>query len=59
MDIPSNFMGHTVTDIMSNAFDTKGLTSVTIPNGVQRIFDKAFQNNFLTGVIIPANINYI
>lgn len=50
---------YTVTTIGANAFETKGLTSVVIPNSVTTIGDFAFSDNVLTTVTVPASITVI
>ncbi|WP_217587852.1 leucine-rich repeat protein [Lentibacillus saliphilus] len=46
----------TVTAIGEEAFRSKGLTSVTLPDGVERIETLAFSYNALTELTIPGNV---
>lgn len=42
------------------AFDSTHLTSVTLPNGLLRIEDGAFENNYyLTKIVIPDSVEFI
>ena len=54
--IPAQVAGVPVTAIGSEAFKGKGLTSVTIHNGITAIGYRAFQNNRLTSVTIGAGV---
>lgn len=52
--------GYPVTRIQDGAFDSAGLTSVTIPEGVAEIGPGAFMNNSgLTEVTLPSTLVYI
>ena len=52
--------GYPVTRIQDGAFDSVGLTSVTIPEGVAEIGPGAFMNNSgLTEVTLPSTLVYI
>jgi serine acetyltransferase len=62
--IPATIDGKPVISIGDKAFDgyrlTGGqLTSVTIPNSVKTIGERAFMQNQLTSVIIPNSVTYI
>ena len=57
--IPSYIDGYKVTTIASNAFESKGLKSVVIPNTVKTIGADAFRKNKLTYVVIPSSVTYI
>ena len=57
--IPSTISGVAVRVIASEAFATKGLTSVVIPSGVTTIGDYAFVNNQITSATIPSTVNSI
>lgn len=66
VDIPDTLGGKSVTKIgvetfaiETAAFSNKGLTSVTIPNGVKEIGNNAFSNNQLTHVEIPNSVTLI
>ena len=48
-----------VTRIWQDIFKGKGLTSVVIPEGIERIHARAFQNNQLTEIDFPTSINRI
>ncbi|UOY07084.1 leucine-rich repeat protein [Muricauda sp. SCSIO 64092] len=48
-----------VTAIGNRAFLGKGLTSVTMPDGLTRIGDNAFQDNQLTSVTMPDGVTSI
>ena len=58
--IPSEIDGKPVMSIGSSAFDGKTITSVTIPEGVTTIKDRAFKScGALTSVTIPAGVTDI
>ena len=57
--IPSYIDGYKVTTIASNAFESKGLKSVVIPNTVKTIGADAFRKNKLTNVTIPSSVTLI
>ena len=57
--IPSEINGIKVTGIATDAFRSKGLTSVEIPNSVTSIGNYAFSNNQLTSVVIPNSVTSI
>ncbi|MHC1694061.1 MAG: leucine-rich repeat protein [Eubacteriales bacterium] len=54
--IPSSIEGVPVTAIGDNAFNGKGLTSITIPEGITSIGYAAFRNNLLSSLIIPESV---
>ena len=54
--IPAELWGERVTAMV---FENRGLTSVTIPQGIVAINDNAFANNRLTSVIIPEGVTTI
>ena len=45
--------------IKSRAFRGKNLTSVVIPNGIEKIFAESFTNNSITTVTIPTSVTYL
>ncbi|URN92564.1 MAG: leucine-rich repeat protein [Candidatus Pristimantibacillus lignocellulolyticus] len=57
--IPDEIDGYPVTGIGNEAFISKRLTSVIIPEGVLSIGSSAFHSNFLTSVIIPESVTSI
>ncbi|GHV77114.1 hypothetical protein AGMMS49942_19350 [Spirochaetia bacterium] len=57
--IPSTIEGLPVAFIGYGAFQSKALTSVTIPNSVTTIGNFAFSNNQLTSVTIPNSVTTI
>lgn len=57
--IPKQLGGKDVTSIGALAFSGKGLTSVTIPDGVTTIGNWAFMDNQLTSVAIPDSVTSI
>lgn len=57
--IPQQIDGYPVTGIGNEAFRSKGLTSVAIPEGVLSIGSSAFYSNALTSVTIPDSITSI
>ena len=56
LSIPAALGGYPVTNIGRNAFQSRQLTSVTIPNSVTIISEGAFTNNLLTSVTIPNSV---
>ena len=60
VQIPSTHEGHNVGAIGEGAFMSSAMTSVTIPNTIQRIGKSAFQNcDSLTDIEIPESVTYI
>jgi len=57
--IPSTYDGLPITSIGNSAFSSRGLTSVTIPNGITSIGTSAFNNNYLTTINIPDSVTFI
>lgn len=57
--IPRKIYGETVTEISQNAFRDKGITSVFIPLGIEKIGNYAFAGNSLSSVLIPNSVTYI
>jgi len=57
--IPDTIWGIPVTRIGNEAFKSKGLTSVIIPNGVISIGKEAFAYNEISIVTIPNSVTYI
>jgi len=57
--IPSVVRGVTVVEIWQNTFRDRGLTNVTIPNGVRIIGTRAFESNRLTSVTFPHSVRVI
>ena len=57
--IPSEIDGKKVTAIGASAFESKGITSVIIPNTITSIGERAFRYNKLTSVIIPSSVTSI
>jgi hypothetical protein len=58
--IPPRIQGLPVTSIGKQAFEEKGITSVTIPNSVTSIWDGAFWGcTSLTSIIIPNSVTSI
>ena len=57
--IPSDINGKQVVSIWNDAFSSKQLTSVTIPDSVTSIGHRAFENNQLTSVTIPNSVTSI
>ncbi|MCG8481804.1 MAG: InlB B-repeat-containing protein, partial [Clostridia bacterium] len=54
--IPSTIGAETISEIYELAFKSKGLTSVTIPEGITAIGYKAFEGNSLASVDIPNSV---
>jgi hypothetical protein len=59
INIPPQIQNRPVIRIERNAFDSKNLLSVTIPNSVTYIAFRAFHENKLTSVVIPNSVKYI
>ena len=57
--IPAQIGGKPVTAFGFRAFQSKQLTSVTIPDSVTKIGESAFNNNNLTSVTIPRSVTSI
>lgn len=47
------------TNMVINAFNSKWLTYVFIPNGIVRLWWNVFLNNKLTSIIIPKTVTYL
>jgi hypothetical protein len=54
--IPNMIEGHEVLSIGSQAFRNKGITSISLPEGVLKIEQNAFENNELTSILIPSSV---
>ena len=54
--IPSIIDGVSITSIWANAFNSKWITGVIIPDSVTSIWISAFENNDLTEVTIPDSV---
>ncbi|MDO5589784.1 MAG: leucine-rich repeat protein [Lachnospiraceae bacterium] len=52
----TNKEGEAITAIAASAFDTKGLTKVTIPETVTSIGNMAFRGNAITEITIPDSV---
>lgn len=57
--IPEKINGKTVTTIGKGAFGRKKLTSVVIPEGVEKIDQGAFSANLLTRIKLPSTVKRI
>jgi len=57
--IPHTLGGHPVTSIEAEAFKSKGLTSVTLNEGLEKIEIRAFEDNALTEIEIPASVTVV
>ena len=57
--IPSIINGVTIKKIGDNAFKDKGLTQISIPEGITSIGSSAFEGNQLTSVTIPDSVTTI
>ena len=58
--IPSLIDGYPVTTIWTEAFSGNGVTSVTIPDGVNDIMERAFEySENLTNIVIPSSVTNI
>ena len=56
--IPSKIDGYPVTMILEETFKDKKLESVTLPDTLEYIGEKAFWNCSLTKVTLPKNLQY-
>lgn len=59
VDIPATIGGVPVTSIGMFAFNSKQLTSVTLPSSVATIQYSAFSNNELTSITLPSSVTTI
>ncbi|MGE7110540.1 leucine-rich repeat protein [Lysinibacillus sp. NPDC047702] len=59
LEIPFEINGKNVTVIGAGAFKKKGLTNVTISEGIQEIKVSAFSENQLTNLIMPSTMKKI
>ncbi|MDR2095906.1 MAG: leucine-rich repeat domain-containing protein [Treponema sp.] len=59
IQIPEKINGRSVVAIGDDAFEGKGLASVTIPPSVIYIGKSAFENNELHSIVIPPGVKYI
>ena len=59
VSIPSRVNGKVITTIGVGAFQSKGLTSVRIPNTVTSIDENAFSDNLITSLDIPESVRFI
>jgi len=57
--IPEFIDGHSVTGISDTAFEGNNLTSVSMPESINKIGQYAFNNNQLTSVTIPEGVTHI
>lgn len=57
--IPATVDGKEVTEIYQYTFNSMGLTSINIPNTVEKIGSRAFAYNNLTDVYIPSSVTSI
>ena len=51
--IPDNFNGEAVTEIGEEAFLSKGITAVILPNTIQFIGERAFEGNSISSLSLP------
>ncbi len=56
VEIPTTIDGVAVIKIGANAFNDKGITSITIPVGITEIGDHAFAHNSLITLTIPQTV---
>ena len=54
--LPSSIEGHSVTQIGEEAFMSKSINSVSLPNSLTTIGAIAFSDNSLTSLVIPASV---
>ena len=59
VNIPPQIRQLPVTSIGNEAFRSKGLIEVTIPDGVIRIGNRAFESNSLTNINIPSSVTHL
>lgn len=57
--IPARIDGKIVSEIRSSAFESKGLTSIFIPDTIKTIGSRAFINNRLSQLYIPETVTTI
>jgi hypothetical protein len=57
--IPDTLQGVAIKGIGIGAFEGKGITSVVLPSGLEKIEGTAFRSNALTTVSFPAGLRYL
>lgn len=57
--IPDSLQGVAIKGIGIAAFQGKGITSVVLPSGLERIEGTAFRTNALTSITFPAGLKYL
>jgi hypothetical protein len=57
--IPDTLQGVPIKGIGIGAFQGKGITSVMLPSGLERIEGTAFRSNALTTIAFPAGLTYL
>lgn len=57
--IPDSLQGTAIKGIGISAFEGKGITSLVLPSGLERIEGTAFRTNALTSITFPASLTYL
>ena len=57
--IPDSLQGSAIKGIGISAFEGKGITSLVLPSGLERIEGTAFRSNALTSINFPASLTYL
>jgi hypothetical protein len=57
--IPDSLQGVAIKGIGISAFQGKGITSLVLPSGLERIEGTAFRSNALTSIAFPAGLTYL
>jgi hypothetical protein len=59
LNIPDSLGSFSITTIGIRAFEDKGLTNVTFPDGITSIGGFAFKDNYLSEVHLPSSVQHI
>lgn len=57
--VPAEINGIVITEIGSDSFKSLGITSVILPEGIERVSGNSFHSNQLTSIIFPDSVTRI